>query len=86
MLIHDLRDLQSNLIDMIDFARIQYLQIMGDRDPSEDHFTDDEWYQLGRYAGQDEAAGAIYLAVFGGKAYGELLDLLMQKQQDSLQQ
>lgn len=79
MLIKNTKDLQENLIDMMDWARVHHAEIVGGRDLIDDDFTDEELYELGKMDGYGEACGAIYLAVFGGREYGKLLDMLMQK-------
>ena len=82
MIIENMKDLQKNLIDIMDFARVHRAEIEGGNSLMENAPPKDklyELYELGKMQGYEEAAGAIYLSVFGAKAYGELLSMLMAK-------
>lgn len=79
MLIENIKDLQKNLIDIMDWAQVRCAEILNGRDLIDDDFTEDELYEIGKMDGQQEAAGAIYLAIFGGREYGLLLNMLAAK-------
>lgn len=76
MPIKELKQLQEMLIDLIDYAYTKNAEL----DRESDNL--DTIYEIGKMDGMSEAAGSIYLAVFGGKAYGFLLDSLWAKAAD----
>lgn len=72
-LINDLKDLQRELIDMMDYSFTEQARYdTKDPDP-------ETAYMIGYLRGQHEACSAIYLAVYGGKEMWKVMQAFWAK-------